>query len=219
MATAAKTRETSKRVALVTVDDNRIGAIEQLRVYARISGIPLMSALSKTELKQCIEKLIDYDLIFIDTPGISNINHRDIHELKDLFSKSQEIEFQLALDAAMNDKSLNDMLKKFNVFKPKKLIFTKLDECITYGAILNQLIRSRIPVSYFTNGQRIPEDIEAASIYKLLDLIINQKKARNYLTGSPETLAQKLINFEMLLNGGDFNEEKSLDHYGVRISA
>jgi hypothetical protein len=89
------------------------------------------------------------------------------------------------------------------MFNISRLLFTKLDESITYGSILNQLYRSKIPVSYFSSGQKVPENIEAAKIEKLLDLLFNEKDNKKHLVGSPEELAKNIIEFERMLTGTD----------------
>jgi len=140
---------------------------------------------------------------FIDTPGISQTNQDQLNELHDIFTRVHDVEFQLVLSAGTNDKTLSDVVKKYGVFNISRLMFTKLDEAITYGSILNQLYRSKIPVSYFTNGQQVPENIEAAKIEKLADLLFNEKDNKNYLIGSPEELARNIIEFENKLTGTD----------------
>ncbi len=219
LAASAKIREASKRVGLITLDNNRIGAVEQLRVYARIAGLPLKVALNRNELKKYIDDSTDYDLVFIDTPGINQFNKTHINGLKEIFPKSHDIEFHLALSATTSDKTLKEILENFKDFNPQKLIFTKLDECMTYGAILNQMFRSKIPVSYLTTGQQIPEDIEAACVPSLVDMMFSDKSDRNYLTGSPEMLAQKLTKFEMMVSGFDYDAAIHQDTYKLENTA
>ncbi len=227
LAAAAKTREKKQRVALITLDENRIGAIEQLKVYAKIIGVPFRAASCRKNLKQYLERLSSYDLVFIDTPGICQKNHDQLNGLKNIFHKIQGIEFHLVLSAATNDKILSDVMKKYGVFQVSRLMFTKLDESITYGSILNQLYRSKIPVSYFTNGQQVPEDIEAATIEKLTDLVFNGTDERKTLSGSPEELAWNIIKFERMLKGSDdeydtYSAEdgyENADRYMARSSA
>ncbi len=198
---AAKTRKKRQKVAMITLDDNRIGAIAQFKLYAKIFGSPVKAVSSKKELKKCVDKFSDYNLIFIDTPGISLNNRQQILEAKDCFDRVHNIEYHLVLSAATNDKALQSIIEKFKLFNVNRLIFTKLDECITYGSILNQLYRTKIPVSYITNGQQIPEDIEVATIEKLADLILNERRKHSYLNGSPEQMAQNIIYFENMLDG------------------
>ena len=165
----------AKRVALITLDNYRIGAIDQLEIYAKIIGIPIEVATSARELKMALKKFRNEDLILIDTAGISQGNESQFNELASLLDKLRHVEIQLLLSATTKDDDLNDILKRFRLIPVSGLIFTKLDESTTYGNILNQLSRSKFPVSYFTNGQQVPEDIEIASLDKLLDLILFRK--------------------------------------------
>lgn len=213
LAAAAGTGVRNKNVALITLDENRIGAIEQLKVYAKIIGIPIKVASCKKEVKKQIETLTGYDLIFIDTPGISQTNQVQFNELKEAFSRIHDVEFHLVLSAATNEKTLRDVIEKFRIFQVSRLIFTKLDESISYGGIVNQLYRSKIPVSYFTNGQQVPEDIEAATIEGLADLVFNENKLKKFLSGAPEQLAQNIIKFERILGGYDDEPHSLLNNF------
>jgi len=165
-----------KRVALITLDNYRIGSIDQLKIYAKIIGIPIEVASTGKEFKECLNRLKDKDLILIDTAGISQNNEHQFNELRIFFDKIRHIETHLLLSATTKENDLIDILARFKVFPISKLLFTKLDESTSYGNMLNQLIRSEIPVSYFTNGQQIPEDIEIATLEKLVDLITDQEK-------------------------------------------
>jgi len=207
LAIAAKMREKKKNVALITLDDVKLGAIEHLKVYAKIIGAPLKSVLDKKDLPRYINKMSNFDIIFVDTPGISQRNSDQINDLKEVLHKLNNIEFHLVLSATTNDKTLNDVIAKFKGFNVNRLIFTKLDECLTFGSILNQLYRSKKSVSYFTNGQQVPENIQTGSIESLVNLILDKNGNRKYLKGSPEELAQNIINFERMLRGAKDNHE------------
>ncbi len=95
------------------------------------------------------------------------------------------------MSATTKDDDLIDILAKFKVFPVSNLLFTKLDESTSYGNIFNQLIRSKIPVSYLTNGQQVPEDIENATLEKLVDLIINKHEKRKDLPDILEVLSKE----------------------------
>ena len=201
LSAAATTRAKKQRVALITLDQERIGAIEQIKVYAKILGTPLRAVSSGKELMKCVSQLSECDLIFIDTPGIQLNNQKHMAEIKEGFDKVSEIEPHLVMSAATNEKTLRNTLNNYEIFNISRLIFTKLDECSTFGSILNQLHRTKIPASYFTNGPQIPEDIEAASLEKLIDLMFNENTIRSHLKGSPEFLAQNMMRFEKILYG------------------
>jgi flagellar biosynthesis protein FlhF len=180
--------EMKKQVALITLDYHRIGGIEQLKIFARIMGIPMEVASNNKELKKSLKKLKNKDIILIDTPGISQRDGHRFNELKNLFGKMRNIEIQLLLDATTKEKDLVNILERFKAITISWLIFTKLEESTTYGNILNQLIQRKIPISYFTNGQQVPGDIEIASLEKLVDLIMTGKKGRKNATETPQTI-------------------------------
>ena len=180
-----------KQVALITLDNHRIGGIDQLKIYAKIIGIPIEVASTEKEFKECLKRLKDKDLILIDTAGIGQTNEYKFTELRIFFNKVRCAETCLLLSATTKNDDLVDILAKFKVFPISKLLFTKLDESTSYGNIFNQLIRSKIPVSYLTNGQQVPEDIETATLEKMVDLIINKHEKRKDLPNISEILSSE----------------------------
>ncbi len=210
LAASAKNGFRKKNVAIITTDDNRIGALEQLKVYSRIMEVPLRSALSSKEIRKHFVEFNDMDLIFVDTPGVCGNCEDRINHIQNLFSNEKEVEYHLVLSASTNDKTICEIVKQFSTLKVHRIVFTKLDECITYGSMLNQLYRFKIPVSYFTNGQKVPEDIEAASVEKLIDLVLNDETRAGILAAPPEILAENIVRFENILNGNN-EEYGSLD--------
>lgn len=180
-----------KRVALITLDNYRIGGIDQLKIYAKIIGIPIEVASTCKEFKECLNRLKDKDLVLIDTAGMSQRDEYQFNELRGFFDKIRHIETHLLLSATTKENDLVDILARFKVFPVSKLLFTKLDESTSYGNMLNQLIRSKIPISYFTNGQRVPEDIEIATLEKLVDLITNKHKMKKDSLSIPKALNGK----------------------------
>ena len=177
------------RVGLITMDSHRLGAIEQLKVFTRIIDIPIETASNKHELKKSIKKLGDYDLVLIDTPGISPENGSGINEIKEYCACINSVDIHLLLSATIKDTDLVDICKKFNSIPVNKLLFTKIDETVSYGNIINQIIRTKIPVSYFTDSQQIPEGIKIASIESIVDMIIMQNRKTNHIRqGKTETL-------------------------------
>jgi len=165
-----------RKIGLVTLDDKRIGAIAQLEVYARILNIQMEVASSKEAVVESLQKLKRKDIVLIDTPGISYRDIRQLGDLKDLLDNVGPVEIHLLLSAVTKEKDFNRILDRFSVIPIDSLIFTKLDESSEYGDLLNQLIRTKIPVSYFTSGPQVPEDIEVATLEKLVDRIWVRKK-------------------------------------------
>jgi flagellar biosynthesis protein FlhF len=173
-----------KRVALITLDNYRIAGIEQLKIYAKIIGIPIEIASTGKEFKECLNRLKDKHLILIDTAGMSQRNEYQFNELRIFFDKIHHVETHLLLSATTKENDLIDILARFKIFPISKLLFTKLDESTSYGNMLNQIIQSKIPVSYFTNGQQVPEDIEIATLERLVDLITDQEKDGRHFSES-----------------------------------
>ena len=165
-----------RKIGLVTLDDKRIGAIAQLEVYARILNIQMEVASSKEEVVTSLQKLKRKDIVLIDTPGISYRDTRQLGDLKDLLDNVGPVEIHLLLSAVTKEKDFNRIIDRFRAIPIDSLIFTKLDESSEYGDLLNQLIRTKIPVSYFSSGPQVPEDIEVATLEKLVDLILVRKE-------------------------------------------
>lgn len=166
--------EKKKRVGIITLDSNRIGTIEQLKVFEKIIGVSTDVAFDPKEAAACLKKFKNCDLIFIDTPGINPRDDEGIKEINLFLTSILPTEIHLVLSATTKEKDLKDAIKKFSPLSIGKLLFTKIDESSTCGPIINQLYRTSIPVSYLADGQRIPEDIEPATIERLISLMTNQ---------------------------------------------
>jgi flagellar biosynthesis protein FlhF len=181
----------NKRVALITLDDFRIAAIEQLKVYAKIMGIPLGVASRLSEFKKQLKQFNDLDLILIDTPGMGPKNLDQLHEFGKWFEKVNSIEMQLLLSAATKEDDLFDTVNRFKQVRVDRLLFTKLDESNTLGNLLNVVIRCNFPFSYFTTGQQIPDDIEEGSIGKMVEFLCFSKKETDRSAKLKEVLPKK----------------------------
>lgn len=160
-----------KEVALISFDDLRIAAIDQIKACADIIGVRLEVAASSSDLKRHMKRFKQKDLILIDTPGLNPKNEDHIQELQDYFNKLNMIETQLVLSATTKEKDLLDIVGHFEALGTQRLIFTKLDETNTVGNLLNVLIRTTLPFSYVADGQQIPNAIQDASIEKLVALL------------------------------------------------
>ena len=165
-----------EKTAMITLDTFRIAAVAQLETYARIMGIPIEVAANNNDLKKAIRKHHDCDSIFIDTAGRSPNMDKDIVELKNLFRIPEKINHYLVLSATTRYQGLVWAEKRFGALPFDSYIFTKLDETLESSSMVNFLISRRKPVSYFTTGQQVPEDIEAASKKKLATLILSRMK-------------------------------------------
>lgn len=168
-----------KKSALITIDTFRIAAVAQLQTYARIMGIPLEVAVDRKDLRKAIKKHGDSDAIFIDTAGRSPKSDKDISDLMDILKVPEEIHSYLVLSATTRYQNLLNIDKRFGALPFKSYIFTKLDEIDDPSTMVNFLISRQKPVSYFTTGQQVPEDIESASKKKLATLILAGMRESN----------------------------------------
>ena len=165
--------EKKAKVALITADTYRIAAVEQIRTYANILSIPIKVVYEPEEIKKTIEEFSDYDLILVDTAGRSHKNEEQCNDLKSLLeaSKDYKQEIYLVLSAATKYRDLVKITETYSKITNYKLIFTKLDETGCLGNILNIRMLTKLPLSYATNGQNVPDDIcvlDAQNIAKQL---------------------------------------------------
>jgi flagellar biosynthesis protein FlhF len=162
-----------KKVVLVTMDGYRIGAIEQLRSYAGLMGIPFRFADQVLELGKVIEENAQRDYILIDTAGRGPGDMNAMHGLAAFLKKSSHIERHLVLSATTKPSDMRQIMDRFEVCGPDHLLFTKLDETSTPGPILNELVRTQKRFSYYTDGQRVPDDLHAVSGNRIIDIVLN----------------------------------------------
>lgn len=169
-------KQMNKKVALISIDKLRIGSIEQLKIYGKIIGIPIETASNNNELKCCLKKLKNKDIVIIDTYGISYKNNVQINDLKRYFHKIGPFESHLVLNATTKTHELSNIVDSLKSIKIDKLLFTNIDECCTFGSIINLLMKTNIPVSYFSVSQEIPEGIEMPTLENMVDMIVESRK-------------------------------------------
>jgi len=156
-----------KNVGLITADTYRIAAVEQLKTYAEILGLPVNVIYSPNEIKDAISLYSDKDVVLIDTAGRSCRNKSQFDELKSLIAASEADEIYLVMSSTTSIHNCNDILQSYSFLKDYKLIFTKLDESQANGIILNAKFRTSKNLSFVTTGQCVPDDIEVLNIDKV----------------------------------------------------
>ena len=164
-----------KKVAFITADTYRIAATEQLQVYANILDTPMSIVYSKDELNAEVEKYCEDDLIFVDTAGFSHRNEEQKGDIKTLIgglSEDYTKEVFLVLSATTKYRDLLEIVDTYRTISDFKLIFTKLDETTTYGNMLNIKLYSGADLSYTTNGQNVPDDIELFDSQKIVKKLL-----------------------------------------------
>lgn len=165
--------EQNAKIVFLTADTYRIAAVEQLRTYANILGIPIEVIYTEEDLEQAEEKYADYDIVFVDTAGRSHRNKEqrdDIERLLNIIPEEKK-EIYLVLSATTKYRDLIKMTEVYSDITSYNLIFTKLDETGSVGNLLNIRMLTNAPLSYVTFGQNVPDDIskiDAQSIAKKL---------------------------------------------------
>jgi len=172
IASKFKVNEKAK-VAFLTADTYRIAAVEQLRTYANILGIPMKVIYSDDEMKSAQEEFSDFDIVFVDTAGRSHRNKDQRDDIEELINSipEDEREIYLVLSATTKYRDLVKIAETYSEIIHYNLIFTKLDETSTIGNLFNLRMLTEAPLSYATFGQNVPDDIskvDAQNIAKQL---------------------------------------------------
>jgi flagellar biosynthesis protein FlhF len=163
-----------KKVGLISIDAYRIGAMEQLNTYANILGVPCFKAFKKKDLLFALKKMEGKNIVLIDTAGQSQYDMSRIEELKRMMPGDMNINTHLLLSVATTESEMNKAAVNFSALKYHSYIFTKTDETERWGSIINQVMKLNLPISYITNGQKVPEDIEQADKAKILKLLLSK---------------------------------------------
>jgi flagellar biosynthesis protein FlhF len=164
--------EQKKSVGLITTDTYRIAAVEQLKTYARIMGLPLEVVTGRETFRQSMERLHDKECILVDTPGRGREETGHLSDLKDMLVGDWDMEKNLLLSLTSSRENLMDVVGRFSTFGYDKIILTKLDECTHCGILCDVIERASKPVSYISTGQNVPQDIEQTNPGRLAELIM-----------------------------------------------
>lgn len=150
-------------IALIAYDGERLAASEELRWYASVLGVAFHAVDTNLALSQAIEQHCGKHLVLIDTPGFTARDLANGNEQAEYLARREDIQTHLTLPVSMRSGDLARVSGAFDVFNPSRLIFTRLDETEVYGPILSESARSGRPISFFSAGQRVPEDLQPAS--------------------------------------------------------
>ena len=178
---AAYTLDAKQRVALISLDNIRVAASDQLQVFADIIDIPLEVATDRAGLETALDKFRMYDLILIDTPGLNFRAKEEVAVLSDWLGVIESLELHLLFSATArlcDNINLFRNLKDLNI---SHLMFSKIDETVYHGDILNAILRVQRPVSFFFNEAAGPEGVIYADLNLMADLITRRVEDRNML--------------------------------------
>ncbi len=157
-----------RSVALITTDNFRIGARDQLQTYGRILNVPVRTATSAQEMEEALNLLGDRRLILIDTAGMSAGQERVADQGEILRAAGPGLTTLLTLSATTETAAIQRALRLFADFRPDASVLTKLDEAASLGGLISALIQADLPIAFATDGQRVPEDLHLARAHTLI---------------------------------------------------
>jgi flagellar biosynthesis protein FlhF len=187
----------NRSVALITLDTCRMAAVEHLRMYAHVLGVPLETAQTTADVVEGIRRHRQASLIMIDTPGFGPHETAQLMNLGGLKDSYGSIETHLVLSATTRMQDLRRTVARHDACAPSRLLFTKLDETAEYGNLFELAYQTTLPLSYWSNGQRVPEDFELADSARLADLLLDRGSARFTPSGlSPSNRRDSVVSMD-----------------------
>ncbi|MEM7167122.1 MAG: hypothetical protein AAF581_16795 [Planctomycetota bacterium] len=163
-----------KSVGLVTLDTYRIGAIDQLQRYAEIMGLPLQVVQPGDHLPASLKALQGCDVIFVDTAGRNQRDQEHLREVRALFEGVANVETHLCVAMTSSRDTVIDVVENFGAMEFNRILITKMDEAPRGGALYDLMQVARVPLSYLTCGQEVPDDIQAASVDRVLRHLLGE---------------------------------------------
>jgi flagellar biosynthesis protein FlhF len=183
----------NRSVALITLDTCRMAAVEHLRMYAHVLGVPLETAQTTADVVEGIRRHRQASLIMIDTPGFGPHETGQLTNLGQLKNQYGSIETHLVLSATTRMQDLRRTVARHDACAPSRLLFTKLDETAEYGNLFELAYQTTLPLSYWSNGQRVPEDFELADSARLADLLLDRGSARFTPSGLSSSIGRDSV--------------------------
>lgn len=180
------------RVAMLTTDGYRIGAHEQLLIYGRILGVPVLPAGDGDALREALAELRGKHVVLVDTVGMSQRDRQVAEQAAMLCGAGQQVRRLLVLNAASHGDTLDEVAHAYrqdNVGAPLGCIVSKVDEATHLGAVLDTAIRHRLPIHYVSNGQKVPENLLRPNASKLVDRALAMAAARSLFAPSEADFA------------------------------
>lgn len=177
LAAAYKLRH-GKRVGLVTTDTYRIAAVDQLRTYAEIIGLPLKVAMSPAEIGTVCQSLSDCDVVLIDTAGRSQRDSGRLDELAQFIGVAKPHQVHLVLSSTGSEAVLIEAAQRFARVRPDRVIFTKLDESVNFGVLVTVARKVALKLSFVTTGQEVPDHIEVGRADRIARLLLEGNQPR-----------------------------------------
>jgi len=165
-----------KRVGLISIDNYRIGAFEQLKAYASIMGLLCIAAFNQDDFTRALKKMENMDVVLIDTAGHSHSDSVRMREVSEVIRGDYKISVHLVLSVTTGFLDMREAASSFSRLNPETYVFTKVDETKRCGKIFDQISDLQLPVSIITNGQRVPEDLIIPDTRDLLGIMLGSEQ-------------------------------------------
>ena len=162
---------------LVTIDTYRIGAVDQLKTYSEMLGVPLAVVHKPEQMTQALENLADRAVVFVDTIGRSPHDGERVAALEPYLKRLPHAETHLMVSASAKYEDAKLTARSFSALSPARLIFSKIDESTSFGSIYNLAAETQLPLSYLTVGQEVPDDIEVTTPARIAQLLVGEASA------------------------------------------
>jgi flagellar biosynthesis protein FlhF len=175
---AAQAVKAGRKAAIINLDTYRIGAVEQVRIYSHILGIPLATASTAAEFKSSLQKFAgSRDVVFVDTMGRNPRDGTYLNDMTEICSIGIPLELHLLMSANADDECMIEAYRTYRQLPIDYIGFSKIDEAVRFGTLYNLLLIYQKPVAYLTTGQRVPGNIEQATVKRLAGLIMSKECA------------------------------------------
>ena len=169
--------EENKKVAVVSIDTFKAGAGDQARSYCNILGIPFQILSDPKKLRETVDDFDFVDVLLIDTIGRSHYDHWKLGEIKETLRLIDEIEYMMVVSCNWKNKESYNLIQKYRkFFNINYLFFTKIDETAYPGTILNLAYKTKLPLTYISTGQNVPEDLKIITPERLASYLLMENE-------------------------------------------
>ena len=165
--------EYNYKIGIITLDTYRIGAVEQLYQYAKMMKLPIEDVIGVEDFKKAIQRYVNMDIILIDTVGSSQYDREKLKKLKTYIDASDmKVDVNLVISANSKLEDLEDVYESFSFLDVDTMSITKFDETKTFGNIFSLIKKIKLPLTYFSVGQEVPDDLKVANSDFLIECLL-----------------------------------------------
>ena len=191
-------RHGRENVALITTDSSRFGAFDQLRNLGSVLKIPVRAVGSEEELEAALDGFLEKPLVLIDTAGLSYRDKSLTSTLEKIKASTPMLKAYMVLSATTQTDALEQMITAFKTVNPCGCIITKVDESASLGPVLSAIVEHKLPITYYSEGQKIPDDLKISRIQDLIGKAVAISKSMNAFDRTEDVMMEQMLKGEML---------------------